>query len=174
MRLRALASMIGLMTLGACATASAQEGSEGAELFVRSVYASYQDDQPWPIDDTRLDAVWTPRMATLIRRDRELSNGDLPYLDADPICSCQDFENLTVRHVEIYQDRARPGVSRMARVEFVNAGEDVTVVLALAGNPNQGWRIADVVNQDGYPGLAENLAASNARIEAGGRAGGRD
>lgn len=173
MRLRVLAAMIALMTLGGCVTASAQEGSEGAEHFVRVVYGFYQDDHPWPIDDTRLDEVWTPRMAALIRRYRELSDGDLPYLDADPICSCQDFENLTVRHVQIYQPRDGGG-GRLARVEFTNAGDEVTVVLRLAGNPNQGWRIDDVINQDGYPSLAEAQRASNAGIEAGGRAGGRE
>ena len=174
MRLRVLASMIALMALGGCVTASAQEGSEGAERFVRVVYGFYQDDHPWPIDETQLDAVWSPRMAALIRRDRELAGDELPYLDADPICSCQDFENLTVQHVQIYQDRTGRYGSRMARVEFTNAGEQVTVVLSLAGNPNQGWRIDDVVNQDGYPSLAEALLASNAGIESGGRAGGRD
>ncbi|MES2835207.1 MAG: DUF3828 domain-containing protein [Pseudomonadota bacterium] len=174
MRLWVLASAILALMLGGCTTASAQEGSEGAKEFVEGVYASYQDDQPWPIDDTRLDAVWSPRMAALIRRDRELADGELPYLDADPICNCQDFENLTVRHVQIYQDRTGRYGSRMARVEFTNAGEEVTIVLSLAGNPIQGWRIDDVVNQDGYPSLAENLAASNAGIEAGGRAGGRE
>lgn len=173
MRLCVLASAMLALTLGGCATASAQEGSEGAEHFVRAVYASYQDDQPWPIDDTRLDAVWSPRMAALIRRDRELADGELPYLDADPICSCQDFENLTVQSVRIEPPVDGRG-SRSAQVRFTNAGQRVTVVLSLVGNPNSGWLIDDVVNQDGYPGLAEALAASNAGIEAGGPASARD
>ncbi|MFN4091574.1 MAG: DUF3828 domain-containing protein [Brevundimonas sp.] len=173
MRLWALVATALALTAGGCATVSAQEGSEGAREFVEGVYASYQDDQPWPIDDTRLDAVWSPRMAALIRRDRELADGELPYLDADPICSCQDFENLTVQSVRIAPPVDERG-SRSALVRFTNAGEQVTVVLSLVGNPNSGWLIDDVVNQDGYPGLAEALAASNASIEAGGRGGGRD
>ena len=46
-------------------------------------------------------------------------------------------------------------------------------IFLLLGNPIRGWLIDDVVNPDG-PSLAEALAASNAGIEAGGRAGGRD
>jgi len=168
MRLWVLASTVMILLLGGCRAASAQEGSEGAQLFVRMVYGSYQDDHPSPIDETRLDAVWSPRMAALIRRDRELANGELSYLDADPLCNCQDFENLTVQHVRIFQDRQRPDVVRMARVEFINAGQPVTVLLALSGSPIEGWRIDDVVNQEGLPNLAEALVASIASMEAGG------
>lgn len=170
MRLWVLASMALALTAGGCATASAQEGREGAREFVEGVYASYRDDQPWPIDDTRLDDVWSPRMAALIRRDRELADGELPWLDADPICNCQDFENI-----EVLDARASWNADHrvVVTVRFVNAGQQGTGIFLLLGNPIRGWLIDDVVNPDG-PSLAEALAASNAGIEAGGRAGGRD
>ncbi len=47
-------------------------------------------------------------MAALIRRDRELSDGDLPYLDADPIC--QPYTTLgTETNLEalVFNDAAR-------------------------------------------------------------------
>jgi hypothetical protein len=170
MRLWVLAAAMLTLTLGACATASAQEGREGATEFIESVFASYRDDQPWPIDDTRLDAVWSPRMAALIRRDRELADGELPWLDADPICNCQDFENI-----EVLDARADWNAETrvVVTVRFVNTGQQRTGTFLLLGNPVRGWLIDDVLNPDG-PGLAENLAASNAGIEAGGRAGGRE
>jgi len=93
-----------ILLFGGCRAASAQEGSEGAQSFVSLVYGSYQNDHPSPIDETRLDAVWSPRTAAFIRRDRELANKDLSYLDVDPLCNCQDFENLSVKHVRIFQD----------------------------------------------------------------------
>lgn len=165
MRLWGLAAAaLGLM-LGGCTTASAQEGREGAAAFVREVYASYQDDQPWPIDDTRLDAVWSPRMAALIRRDRELADGELPWLDADPICNCQDFEDIRVLDAQAGWNADHRVV---VTVRFVNAGHETTGVFLMLGDPIRGWRIDDVLNPDG-PGLADSLAASNARVEAGGR-----
>ncbi|RYE69832.1 MAG: DUF3828 domain-containing protein [Rhizobiaceae bacterium] len=166
MRLRVLASTVMILLFGGCAAASAQEGSEGAEFFVRDVYGVYRDDPPWSIDETQLDAVWSPRMAALIRRSRELTKGEWPYLDADPICNCQDLKNLTVQRVQIFSDRQRPHVARMARVEFINAGEHVTVLLALSGSPIQGWRIDDVVNQEGLPSFAEALVALSAGTTA--------
>ena len=170
MRLWVLASMAVALALGGCTTASAQEGREGAVRFMREVYASYQEDQPWPIDDQRLDAVWSPRMAALIRRDRELADGDLPYLDADPICQCQDFEDI-----QVLDARAdwNADTRVVVTVRFVNGGEESTGYFLMLGNPVRGWLIDDVLNPDG-PSLAENLTASNARIEAGGSARGRD
>lgn len=166
MRRWVLASTVMILLLGGCGAASAQEGSEGAQLFVRMVYGSYHDDHPSPIDETQLDAVWSPRMAALIRRSRELANGGPSYLDADPLCNCQDFESLMVQRVQIFQDRQRPDVVRMARVEFINAGKPVMVLLALSGGPIQGWQIDDVVKHEGLPSLAEALTASNASMEA--------
>lgn len=175
MRLWLMVATVIALTAGGRATASAQEGSEGAENFVRAVYASYSNDpDATPPMVGRSPDVWSDRMSALIARDQELANGDLPYLDADPICNCQDWEDLTVQHVRIYQDRTGRYGSRMARVEFTNAGTPTTVILSLDGNPNQGWKIDDIVSEDGYPSLAEALAESNRLIEAGGRALGRD
>jgi hypothetical protein len=156
----------------ASAGAAVQEGSEGAEVFVRAVYASYSADENAPPPMVRgPSSVWSDRMNALIRRDRELATEDPPYLDADPICNCQDWENLTVRSVRIDRE---PGVAgRRATVRFVNAGEETTVVLRLTGGPGS-WRIDDVLNEGDHPSLAAALAESNRRIEAGGAAHGRD
>ncbi len=168
-------AMIALTAALALATsAAAQEGSEGAAQFVRTVFALYDiEDGPWPIDDTVLDQVWSAEMAVLIRRDRELATEDLPYLDADPVCNCQDAEGLTVQAVNIQRAHAGTGARRRAVVSFVNGGEPQTTVLDLVGGPGA-WRIGDVVNPHGYPGLKAVLNESNARIEAGGRAAYRD
>ena len=149
-----------------------QEGSEGAEAFVRAVYASYSaDDDATPPMVRGQASVWSDRMNALIRRDQELATEDLPYLDADPICNCQDWENLSVRSVRIDRE---PGVAgRRATVRFVNAGEEETTVLRLTGGPGK-WRIDDVLNDSDHPSLAASLAASNRRIEAGAAALGRD
>lgn len=156
-------------TLTSLAIAAPQASADGAEAFVRALYASYseaEDANPWSGP-----RVWSRRMDALVRRDAELApDGDLPYLDADPICSCQDWENLTVRSVALSPVRADGSVE--ATVRFVNAGEDNTALLKLVREAG-GWRVDDVMNP-GYPSLADNLAASNARLEAGQKALHRD
>lgn len=155
-------------TLASLPMAAPQASADGAEAFVRALYATYADGgdaNPW--SGAR---VWSRRMHALVRRDAELAVDDLPYLDADPICNCQDWENLTVRSVALSPVRADGSVE--ATVRFVNAGEDTTALLKLVREAD-GWRVDDVMNP-GYPSLAENLAESNARIEAGKKALHRD
>ncbi len=164
--------LIGGGVLLAAAPAMAQEGSEGAEAFVRSVFAGYEteEDDAWPMAEARLDRVWSSRMAGLIRRDRALATDDPPYLDADPLCQCQDWGQFRVESVQIGRD---PGAGRRATIRFSNLGERATTVVRLGGNPNAGWRIDDVLQSNGH-GLAEQLAQSNRRRAAGLPAGGRD
>ena len=160
---------IGLsLALAGCATgASAQRGDEGAEAFVRAVYAAYGGDAdaaaPPDLGDP---SVWSPRMSALIRRDRELApDGDLPFLDADPLCECQDWEDLRVLAITI----RHASTGWVARVVFENGGEMLMTMLQLTGDPIRGWRIDDVLNPP-YPSLATELEATIRRVEAGGSA----
>jgi|GEM_PF-1125869 len=141
--------------------------TDGAETFVRSVYASYSSDpeaRPPMAGDSPL--VWSDRMMSLIARNEQLAKGATPYIDADPICNCQDWENLSVTETSV--GRAPDGAV-LVTTRFMNGGEEQVSYLKLEGNSEWGWRINDVLNP-GYPGLYESLEASNARMEAGGPA----
>lgn len=169
---RWMIGLVGGLALAAGMSAAAQEGSEGAEAFVRGVFAGYSADgeDEWPLADYNLGEVFSARMAGLIRRDRALSEGELPYLDADPLCQCQDWGEFRVESVRVYRVASDPG--RRAVVTFTNFGERRTTRLRLSGDPNSGWRIDDVLSPDSS--LAEELAGSNRRREAGLPALGRD
>lgn len=163
-----------VLALAAATPALGQEGSEGAEAFVREIFAGYANEDPdnlWPMEDANLDRVWSPRMADLIRRDRALApDGDLPYLDADPLCDCQDWRDLAVRSVTVARTDQASG--RVVTVRFVNMGQPETTVVRLSGHPGS-WRIDDVLTPGG-PGLARALEASNERVARGRPALGRD
>lgn len=170
--MRVILALTAAIALSGAATAGrTQEGSEGAAEFARSIDASYTETGPGPIDEARLDQVFTPRMAALIRRDRALADGDLPYLDADPICACQDFENIRVLQTRVSRD-ARHAI--IVTVRFENGGRAETTVLRLAGNSIRGWKVDDILSTGAQPSLAEALAASNRQVAAGRPALGRD
>ena len=139
----------------------------GAEAFVRNIYAGYLADEP---DESRLNRVappmWSARMQALMDRDVALAGEHLPFLDADPICNCQDHGDITVREVRL---APAPGGAVDAAVRFVNFETEETTVLRLI-REGGGWRIDDIVNDEGEPTLAAALAESNRRIEAGGKA----
>lgn len=141
--------------------------TDGAEAFVRSVYASYSRDpeaRPPMAGDSPL--VWSDRMMSLIARNEDLAKGEMPYIEADPICNCQDWDNLLVTETSV--GRAPDGAV-LVTTRFMNGGQEQVSLLKLEGNSSRGWRITDVLTP-GYPGLYESLEASNARMEAGGAA----
>lgn len=162
---RWVTGLVGGLMLAAGTPAAAQEGSEGAEAFVRGVFAGYSADgeDEWPLAEYNLGDVFSARMAGLIRRDRALSGDELPYLDADPLCQCQDWGEFRVESVSVYRLARASG--RRAVVTFTNFGERRTTRLQLSGDPNSGWRIDDVLGPDSS--LADELAESNRRREAG-------
>ena len=155
---------LGLVLMSAAASpAVAQRADASAEAFVREIYAGYAasevSDAP-PAGDGA--PMWSRRMAALIDRDIELAKDDLPFLDADPICNCQDWEGIAVQSVRL---RAIGRGRVEATVRFVNGGEAQTGRFILI-REDGGWRIDDVLNPP-YRGLAARLAESNRRVAAG-------
>lgn len=143
-------------------TAMAQEGREGSGEFVRQVLESYSDKPDVrPLTDTDPQGVWSPHMLELMRRDQALAGDEVPYLDGDPVCGCQDWEHLTVRSIQVTRNA---GQRVVVTARFMNAGKETTRVFLMLGNPFR-WRIDDVLNP-GQPSLADQLEASNARLEA--------
>ena len=161
-----LARMTAAALLLMAGPVAAQQGGEGAEAFVREVYATYAEGGDGAFSEAALNRFWRPETVALIRRDRELATDDPPYLDADPLCQCQDWESLQVVEVRISQFPRTIGPIRRADVQVLNGGERLHVVLRLRGVPGR-WRIEDVVS-DGRS-LAADLADSNRRIESGRR-----
>lgn len=153
-----------LLLLAAVSPAAAQRGDPSAEAFVRGIYAGYAAaevlDAPPP--EQGQPPIWSRRMAALMDRDIALAGDDLPFLDADPICNCQDWEGIAVRSV---RTRAMGRGRTEAVVRFVNGGEAQTGRFVLI-REDDGWRIDDMLNPP-YRGLAARLAESNRRVEAG-------
>lgn len=151
------------LALGLAFPAAAQRVDPSAETFVRAIYAGYAaaeaGDAAPPEDGS---PMWSRRMAALIDRDIELAGDDLPFLDADPICNCQDWEGIAVQSVRL---RAIGRGRVEATVRFVNGGEAQTGRFILI-REDGGWRIDDVLNPP-YRGLAARLAESNRRVAAG-------
>lgn len=134
------------------------------ESFVRSLYARYaataatQDPSGPEWSDQN---VYAPSLIALIERDRQLANGEVGFVNADPICQCQDTEG--VRLVEVISTPA--GADRAdARVKFTFGGErDVEMTIKLLQTPN-GWRVEDVLEPEGGS-FAEQIRRANAEAE---------
>jgi len=126
---------------------------ESARHFLEQLYAKYsvpgKGPSPLGKDSAKLFA---PELLALIREDQRRSKGEVGLLDHDPICSCQDFENLKVTEIQASpagQNRAK------AKVSFVNGGNAVEVGFLLVRRSGR-WRILDIQEPD-VPSLRRYL-----------------
>jgi hypothetical protein len=88
---------------------------------------------------------------------RKTPKGEVGKIDGDPICNCQDWENLSIAKLDV----TRTGDSTaMANVTIKNMEATSTVKLLLVWTP-QGWRIDDVSTTD-TPSYRKYLLAPEA------------
>ncbi|WP_426042335.1 DUF3828 domain-containing protein [Brevundimonas sp. TWP2-3-4b1] len=150
----------------AAAAAATPAQAEGAEAFVRELYASYHDDPN--VQSGRTDAVWSARTKALWDENFEAAQG-VGYLGADPICACQDWLKLQVTSLVV--TRTGPD-SADAAVVFVNGEPPETVRQTLKlVREDGGWAVDDIVWGAGHmlagePNMVEGLIASTAEIKA--------
>jgi hypothetical protein len=129
------------------------ENTETARIFLDQIYAHYVGPGNG-LQSLGKDApkLFAPELLALIREDQRNSQGEVGLLDHDPICSCQDFENLKVTKIKVTQ----LGPSRAkAKVDFVNGGRKVEVGFLLIRKSCQ-WRILDV-QESNVPSLKSYL-----------------
>jgi hypothetical protein len=124
-----------------------------AETFTRKLYSAYANNGEPDYLGPQAGRVFSPRLLGLIRRDERLTpKGDVPELDGDPICDCQDPGGMNGLHVEV--SGAGPGRAT-AKVRFRLDTEPRALTLDLVSVGGR-WRVDDVHSQD-TPSLARFL-----------------
>ena len=120
--------------------------AEGPEPFVRALYAQYvnggpQGETPAPGQDP----IYSRMMNATIGADFRVANGEVPSLNYDLICNCQDQGVFTLDNVTVGQTDPD---NATAAVVFTNAGETTGQTLKLVREgPN--WKVDDIVRSDG-------------------------
>ena len=127
---------------------------EGPEAFVRAIYAQYaaggpQGEPPAPGQDP----MFSRTMNALIGADVRAANGEVPTLNYDPFCACQDQGDFVVTATAVAQSDPN---SAEANVAFTNMGEQKSLKLKLVREgPN--WKVDDII--DGTTSLHDTLMA---------------
>lgn len=172
MRVPLLAVLVTLSALGACSepeqvpppvpeVAALPPGRpaiyaaalEGPEPFVRALYAVYSgpDAGLEPMPPGR-DPIYGRTLNAMIGADFRKAAGEVPYLNHDPICGCQDGEAFRLDSVAVTET----GLSEAeAMVVFTNNGQTHRQTLKLL-KEGQSWRVIDVLVPD-QPPLTEQL-----------------
>lgn len=147
------------MILLAAAAALASAPAETPAAFLERIYASYRDPDYSPL--ARPGRVFAPPLVAAIREDQRLSRDEVGFMDADPLCQCQDPAGLRPVIGEIRRVTGRTAAARIA-LHFGGGGDgDREVTLQLVRTPS-GWRIADIGTPDS-PSMLGDLRRFNLR-----------
>lgn len=131
--------------------------AETPRAFVERLYSGYRDPDYDPL--ARPEQVFAPSLAAAIREDWKLSRDEVGYMDADPLCQCQDAAGLKAGIGEVRPSGAGAAAARV-RVNF--GGSDRRDLRLKLVRTAAGWRIADIVTAD-EPSLLAGLQRFNRR-----------
>lgn len=125
---------------------------QGPEPFVRTIYAQYANGGPQGKPPAPgQDPMFSRTMNALIGTDFRAARGEVPTLNYDPFCACQDQGEFVVTATAVAQ--ADPNHAE-ADVAFTNAGEAKALKLKLVREgPN--WKVDDII--DGETSLHDML-----------------
>lgn len=124
--------------------------TEGPEPFVRALYAVYvaggpKDATPAPGQDPIYSRMLNAAIITDFNLAKGRNGGEVPTLNYDPICGCQDQGVFTLDSVAVTSTGER---TADAAVVFTNAGETTRQTLKLIKEGPM-WRVVDVIDADG-------------------------
>lgn len=126
-------------------TATAQAGTPplSPEQTIRQIYQPYSDrSTPVMFGGTQVSA----RMNQAIKLDEQLAlPGDVGSLDYDPVCNCQDFDNLVLEKITLTPKDAEHVDATVRFRPFKANSDSITQTLNLIVEDNH-WVIDDIHN----------------------------
>lgn len=139
-------------------------GERDAEAFVRALYANaaapMANDPAVATISPGRDPLYSRTLNALIGVDFREAKGEVPYLNYDPICACQDADGFALTALKMTPNGDK---AASADVTFTNHGETQQQTLKLVKEGPM-WRIADVVDAKGNS-LHDALMAIAERAE---------
>ena len=129
----------------------------GPEAFVRALYAIYPatDAEMGAPPQPGQDPLYDRMLNAMISADFAKAAGEVPTLNYDPICDCQDVGDFRLDSVTITS--SGPAAAEAA-VVFTNMGETRRQTLKLVKEGPM-WKVADVLVPGRQP-LTEQLMAA--------------
>ncbi|MNH77304.1 hypothetical protein D3C73_295930 [compost metagenome] len=124
-------------------------GEQDAEAFVRALYANaaapMANDPATATVSPGRDPLYSRTLNALIGVDFREAKGEVPYLNYDPVCACQDADGFALTGLKMTPDGDK---AASADVTFTNHGKTQQQTLKLVKEGPM-WRIADVIDAEG-------------------------
>lgn len=137
-----------------------------ARAFVAGLYTHYPSPANGPFfspTDTNVSNVFDPGMVALFREDQRLAKGEVGFVDADPLCQCQDDGGMKTKIVSVTM--AGPTAAN-AVVDLLFEGSAPVVLTLRLVVVNGQWRIHDLSTKD-EPSYRADFIKANKEHAAG-------
>jgi hypothetical protein len=138
---------------------AAAPDAASARIFVEKLYSHYPSmPHRMAFDPTCKNAseVFDPGMIAAFREDARLANGEVGFVDADPLCQCQDDGGLKSKFVSVTMTGPN-AADAVVSLQY----PDATLVLTLHLVPVKGaWRNYDLSTADVKSYRADLLKAN--------------
>ncbi|WP_191091596.1 DUF3828 domain-containing protein [Affinibrenneria salicis] len=135
---------------------------EDPSAFLKRIYAAYGSDDlsPVPIDRTGPERIASKRFMAVLQEDQALTlPGDQGYLDYDPICQCQDYQNLVVTNITILANDNKKSRATVTYRAFNDDSDMVTTTFNLVAE-NGHWFIDDIFDAS-QASVRDDIDANN-------------
>jgi hypothetical protein len=144
---------------GVAGPVAAAPDAAGARVFVEKLYSHYPSNPSGPaFEPTGKNAseVFDPSLIAAFREDARLANGEVGYVDGDPVCQCQDDSGLKSQ-VQSVTMTGPDTADAVVALQY----PDQTLALTLHLVPVTGaWRIHDLSTADMKSYRADLLKAN--------------
>jgi hypothetical protein len=138
---------------------AAAPDAASARAFVEKLYSRYPSKpNGMAFDPTGKNAseVFDPGMIAAFREDARLANGEVGFVDADPLCQCQDDDGLKSKVMSITMTGPN-AADAVVNLQY----PDATLALTLHLVPvNGAWRVYDLSTGDVKSYRADLLKAN--------------
>jgi len=134
--------------------------AETPSAFAARLYASYRDEDYSPFRHPR--QVFAQPFVAALAEDSRLSRGEVGFIDADPLCQCQDPSGMKA---ELGDARRISERQSEVPVRLRFGAADVRYIRLKLIRTAAGWRVADIAAEDS-PSFLGELQAWNRRKRA--------
>ncbi|HXC55250.1 MAG TPA: DUF3828 domain-containing protein [Rhizomicrobium sp.] len=136
-----------VLAASVCAAGAAPDAAS-ARAFVQKIYAHYPQPANGPVfspTDKNAADVFDPGMVALFKEDVRLAKGEVGFVDADPLCQCQDDSGLKAKILSVTMKGAGAAIA-VVDLRFPGGGPNPLTLHLVA--VNGAWRIADLSSKD--------------------------
>ena len=140
-------------------SAAAATDAASAKAFVEKLYSHYPSKPGGKAFDPtgkNASAVFDPGMTAAFREDARLAHGEVGFVDADPLCQCQDDSGLKSKIVSVTMT-SPTAADVVVNLQYPDATQELTLHLVPV---NGAWRIFDLSAGDVKSYRADLLQAN--------------